>query len=256
MKSLLRRGFMPEKYAEPLPDWAVCPFERLEGSLLPCRAAARLPKEPRSVLVAVFPYLLPEDKYKGRNVARYAAVTDYHQAVLRRLEQACALLREEYLGGEFVPFVDNSPIDEKRAAVLAGLGVRGRNTLFFHPRWGSWVFLGCIVSSVELPAPPRRQPKSAPCASCRLCEERCPAAALSGGKLEREKCLSHKSQRKGARRTEISRQSGVLWGCDLCQECCPMNRNTPCEPLPELAENAVPLFEPFAKDRVWSWRFA
>ncbi|MCL2022812.1 MAG: DUF1730 domain-containing protein [Oscillospiraceae bacterium] len=241
-----------------LPDYGVCGFELLEPHLIHCRALARLPQNPQSVVAAVFPYLLPEEHYRQRNVARFAVVEDYHKLVLARLEKACKLLEKTYPHNLFVPFTDNSPIPEKPAAVLCGLGQIGKNALFIHPRWGSWVFLGCIVSDLppgEFGAKRGHDVRENACGDCDICEKKCPANAIGNGKVDTEKCLSFRSQRKDADREALARHSGVLWGCDICQEVCPQNRNAPAQPLPEFIDGARPVFEPLAPARVWAWRF-
>jgi len=243
-----------------LPDFGVCDFAAIEPYLLPCRAASRLPVGAQSVITAVFPYLLPEEQYANRNVARFAAVPDYHKIVLARLERACEILSLEYPGEAFVPFADNSPLPEKRAALLSGLGVIGQNALFIHPRWGSWVFLGCIVTTMHNAKCTVRKyggnlTGTIKCSHCGKCEAACPTKAISGGKVDKGKCLSFLSQRKDANREVLARLSGVLWGCDICQEVCPMNAGVPAEPLEEFAAGAMPVWDPAARERVWAWRF-
>ncbi|MDR1410231.1 MAG: DUF1730 domain-containing protein [Oscillospiraceae bacterium] len=241
-----------------LPDFEVCDFADIEPHLLPCKQAARLPEGARSVLVAVFPYLLPEKYYIGRNVARFAVVPDYHKVVIARLEKACALLRLAYPGHAFVSFADNSPVPEKTTAVLCGLGTIGRNALFIHPRWGSWVFLGAVVSTVDSTQLVHSQGarEEIQCVMhCKRCMQACPANAIAGGKVDKGKCLSFRSQSRDADREALARQSGVLWGCDICQEVCPTNAGVPAEPLPEFVAGASPVFSHAAEERVWAWRF-
>ena len=137
--------------------------------LLPCRAAARLPENAAAVIVCGFPYYI---KIEGqRNLSRYAAVPDYHRVVMAVLEPLCARLSAEF-PGDFVPFVDNSPIREVDAAARAGLGVVGRNSLLLNPAgapgcfWGRWSpaclwpvqrappALAWAAANVSGPAPP------------------------------------------------------------------------------------------------------
>jgi epoxyqueuosine reductase len=243
-----------------LPDWAACAYADVAGHLLPCRAAAWLPARAQSVLMAVFPYRLPETLYAGRNVARFAVVPDYHRVILARLEQACDLLRTTYPAEAFVPFVDNSPIPEKHTAVHCALGVLGRHTLFVHPRWGSWVFLGCIVSTIDKSHWTRYNeavhvPPPAACTACdHACARACPVGAIGENGVDRTRCLSFRSQRKDADRAALAAQSGVLWGCDLCQEACPLNAHTAVQPLPEFVQGAQARFDPHAPNRVWNNR--
>ena len=115
--------------------------------LLECRALSRIPKEAKTVFVCGFPYYVGE--FPERNLSRYAIVPDYHKVAGELLENVCSRLREAF-PGEFQWFADNSPIREVDAAVRAGLGVLGKNGLLLHPEYGSWLFLGTIVT--DLPA--------------------------------------------------------------------------------------------------------
>ena len=114
--------------------------------LLPCRAAERLPENAKSVIVCVFPYYTEDDG--PRNISRYAAVPDYHRVAGELLERACQELSGMF-PNTFVSFADNSPIREVDAALRAGHGVLGKNSLLIHPVYGSWVFLGAIVTDME-----------------------------------------------------------------------------------------------------------
>lgn len=217
------------------PAYGVCAFAPLQAHLLEVRAKARLPQGAQSVLVFLFPYLLEEASYEGRNVARYAVVPDYHDIVLSRLQGACDALQKQYPQHAFVPFTDNSPIPEVCAASLAGLGRRGENGLLIHPRFGSWVVIGEIVTTLALT-------QSAPvgdCLQCGACRRACPANALREDSFLCEKCLSRITQKKGTLTGEeaaLLQKTGSAWGCDICQQVCPMNTGAVREALPEFRE--------------------
>ncbi len=130
--------------------WGICAFPP-ERELLPCRAASRLPEHPCRVVMCAFPYRTEDSP--GRNISRYAVVADYHRVVRSALEQAADKLSAR-LGGAFVPFVDASPIPEVACAVRAGLGVRGKNGLLITREYGSFVFLGELVTDLPLPCSP------------------------------------------------------------------------------------------------------
>lgn len=143
-----------------LPLHGACAFAELSHNLLPCRAAARLPDKPGTVLTLLFPYRFPD---RGpRNLSRYAAcLPDYHLAAGEVLSSAAAALRAAYPRYRFEPFVDNSPLPEVRAAALSGLGCIGDNGLLIHPVYGSWVFIAAIVTDMVLPLPPAGPPPAA-----------------------------------------------------------------------------------------------
>lgn len=218
--------------------WGACDFAPLEGRLLPCRAKARLPKGASSVLCACFPYRLREPR---RNVSYYAVVPDYHSVLLPLLRTAASRLSEAFAGYTFEPFVDNSPIPEVRAAAMCGLGVVGDNGLLITPEYGSWVFLGEIVT--DLPLLAGQQPVRA-CPHCGRCRAACPGGALAGEELEKSRCLSHLTQKKGTLSEEeaaLIQKGELVWGCDRCQEVCPLNRDVRETAFPPFLEKRFPL---------------
>lgn len=209
-------------------SFGVCSYAALRDGLRPCRAGSRLPENAQSVLVALFPYRFPESG--PRNLCRYACVPDYHKTAGAVLDRVAAALRRAYPDNAFAAFIDDSPLPEVEAAVHAGLGCRGDNGLLIHPTYGSYVFIGAIVTDRILTAadaPP------AACLHCGACQKVCPAGCLPG--TGREDCLSAVSQKKGELTHEEQqrlRAGGLVWGCDACQEVCPLNRNAAIRPHP------------------------
>jgi len=235
-----------------LPD----PFPPLQG-VLPLWGVCE--HEGQSVIAAAFPYLLPEERYAGRNVARYAVAGDYHEICGARLEKACALLRTAFPGEKFQWHCDSTALPEAALAVKAGLGARGKHNLLITETYGSWVFLGEILSSAKLII--NYQLSIINCNSCNVCVRACPTGALGADDFDKTKCLSFITQKKGGlspAEAALLRQTGTVWGCDLCQEACPHNRNAKCEPLPEF------LLDPVARvtettplaGRAYAWRGA
>ena len=218
-----------------IPIFGCCPFEPLRPQILECRAKERLPADAKSIFVALFPYAMEEAAYQGGNLSRYAAVGDYHEIVPQYLKRAVSALEQAFPEEAFVPFTDNSPIPEVRAAALAGLGRIGQNGLLIHERYGSWVFIGEIVTTLPIDAPPHQ---IRPCIGCGRCISACPTGALTGKGLDRSKCMSALTQRKGSlseQEAALIRRSGGAWGCDICQTTCPMNAQAAIRPLTEFA---------------------
>ena len=108
---------------------------------------------PETVLVAAFPYYAGE---RPGNLSLYARGEDYHRVVTRRLNTVCDALRRKYPGESFVPAADNSPLPEREAAWLAGIGLRGKNGLLILPPYGTYVFLGTILTGAGRAGAPRR----------------------------------------------------------------------------------------------------
>jgi len=211
----------------------------------------------KHVIVAAFPYLLPEEHYAGRNVARYAVPRDYHSICGARLERACALLRDAFPEEEFRPHCDSTSLPEVELAVKAGLGERGKHNLLITKKYGSWVFLGEIITSAELIF--NDQLSIVNCDSCNACVSACPTGALGETSFDKTKCLSFITQKKGKLTPEeaaLMKMAGTVWGCDLCQEACPHNRGTRIEPLPEFLLDPIAHVKENAPlaGRAYAWR--
>lgn len=211
-----------------------CPFDSVAEYLLPCRAAERLKAvfspdlPPKTVIAALFPYRRDDTK---SNLSRYARVPDYHVAAGKVLEQASERLSDTFPDYQFLPFMDNSPIPEVKAASLAGLGCIGENGLLIHPDYGSWVFIGTITTDLPVSL---SEPSITHCPRCGRCAAACPGHCL-GDFPSRETCVSRLSQKKGiltAEEERLLRESGMAWGCDACQEACPLNKNAQIYPHP------------------------
>lgn len=210
--------------------YGFCPFVPLREHLLPCRAAVRLPEGAQTVIVALFPYRYPDRP--GRNLSRYACVPDYHEAAGGLLRAAAQQMARQFPSYCFEAFIDNSPLPEVEAACRAGLGVRGDHGLLIHRQFGSYVFIGEIVTDAPLPV---RDREPAVCPHCGACAAACPSGCVGG---DRERCLSRVSQRKGeltGREQDLLRRGGLVWGCDICQEACPLNAVARIHPHPVLA---------------------
>ena len=165
-------------------------------------------------------------------ISRYAwSREDYHEAVMRRLRAVESWLRNE-VGGESAAlqtrcYVDTGPLVERVYAKYAGVGWIGKNTCILNQKLGSWLFLGVILTSLELepdlPAPDR-------CGSCTRCIDACPTAAfIAPYQLDSNKCIAYLTiEKRGAIPEEMRDGMGrQVFGCDICQDVCPWNRKAP-----------------------------
>ncbi len=231
-------------------------FSDVSEALIPCRALSRIPRNAKTVISILFPYNLGEEYYKNSNVSRYAVSEDYHLVTGRIINEIKEKLSEAFPENTFEAFVDNSPLPEVRCAVNAGLGVMGINNLFISPDYGSWVFLGEIVTDRYF-EPSGVKPSL--CIGCMECAAACPVKAITGKEIIKEKCLSFLSQKKGELDEETKKlieETGCAWGCDICQKVCPYNKNAKITPITEFFDTAVPFVteDTDIENRAFSWR--
>lgn len=157
-------------------------------------------------------------------IARYALGTDYHVALRHRLEALAADMRATDLPAGEIAYVDDRPLAERALAERAGLGWIGKNTnLLTHSRAGSWVFLGAILTSADLPTD---EPIRTTCGSCTRCLSGCPTGALVAPQtIDARRCISYLTIEHPGVLNEWEAQALGDWifGCDVCQEVCPVN---------------------------------
>ena len=234
----------------------MCSFDKIKDGLIECRAKNRLPENPKTVIVACFPYLLDESAYENGNISKYAVVTDYHAVALARLKTAVEELEGLYPNEKFAFFADNSPIPEVSAACYAGLGARGENTLLITEKYGSYVFIGEIVTTAELEF---SESEIKSCIKCGKCRNFCPSGAISETGFERKLCLSEITQKKGALTPEeerLMKECGCVWGCDICQNVCPMNKNAAATQIEEFLSSPEAIVSQGCEleGRAYEWR--
>jgi epoxyqueuosine reductase len=167
-------------------------------------------------------------------VSRYAWGDDYHVVLGRRLEELAGWIREES-GEDTRAYVDTGPVLERVFAKYAGIGWFGKNTCIINQGIGSWLFLGCILTDLDLaidtPVPDR-------CGSCTRCIDACPTDAIvEPYVLDSRKCISYLNiELKGPIPDELKEGIGHhLFGCDICQDVCPWNNRAPVGAEPQLS---------------------
>ncbi|MGE9295683.1 MAG: tRNA epoxyqueuosine(34) reductase QueG [Puniceicoccales bacterium] len=178
--------------------------------------------EARSILCVGLNYYQPEPERRGR-LAKYALGKDYHKTITQKLKRLCRVMRDEF-GGAQRPYVDTGPVLEKPIAVQAGLGWQGKSTILLNRHQGTWLFLGFIFTTLELPAD---EPIREHCGNCTRCIDACPTQAITGPfQLDARRCISYLTiEHKGAIPLEFRRAIGDrLYGCDECLDVCPWNR--------------------------------
>ncbi len=159
-------------------------------------------------------------------ISRYAwGKRDYHDVILPKLRQLEAQIRQRAAAPEarMWSYVDTGPVVERVLAQHAGVGWVGKNTCIINEQLGSWLFLGVILTSLELephlPVPDR-------CGTCTRCLDACPTQAFLGPyQLDASKCISYLTIEKRGNIPEGLRDAmqNHLFGCDICQDVCPWN---------------------------------
>ncbi len=189
------------------------------------RAAAdprSLLAQARSILCIAVPYATPaprSERSRGR-VSNYAWSSDYHERVRALLRDVAARIDAEAGAPVTAIACDTKPIAERAFAARAGLGWIGKHTNLISPTDGSFVFLGEIVTSLELPAD---APLRKSCGSCVRCVEACPTQALRGDyTIDATRCIADLTQRTDPIPRAMRASIGDwVWGCDICQVVCP-----------------------------------
>ena len=160
-------------------------------------------------------------------ISRYAWGSDYHEVMRSKLEQLRGVLEELAPGVESRVFVDTGPVVERAFARFSGIGWVGKNTCLINEQKGSWLFLGVILTNLELtldlPVPDR-------CGSCTRCLEACPTGALvEPYVMDASRCIAYFNiELRGSIPEQYRAAIGKnVFGCDICQDVCPWNRPLP-----------------------------
>lgn len=193
----------------------------------------------KSVIVCAINYNTPHPKSTEVHdpthgwISRYAwSQEDYHESVLRRLREVETALKNEQECRTWA-YVDTGPLVERVYAKYAGVGWQGKNTCIINQQVGSWMFLGTILTSLELQpdvAAPDR------CGTCTACIDACPTNAFVGPyEMDATKCIAYLTiEKRGEIPEELREGIGRhVFGCDICQDVCPWNRKSPASSVAE-----------------------
>ncbi len=168
------------------------------------------------------PLAVLRERSRG-GISVYARGDDYHDIIKPRLKTLARWLIEK-AGGEVKVFVDTAAVMEKPLAAAAGIGWQGKHTNLVSRRFGSWLFLGAIFTTLELPLD---APEDDHCGNCHACLDICPTAAFPAPyRLDARRCISYLTiEHKGAIPRELREPIGNrIYGCDDCLAVCPWNK--------------------------------
>ena len=194
------------------------PLSLCDATVLRPHLLKRVGIEEGTVLLFAVPYYTTFCDNTARNISAYAVSRDYHLFFEELFDELLPQLQETFPTHKFAGFSDHSPINEVEAATKAGLGTVGMNHLFLTKEHSSFVFLGEIITDAILPVTPHPADN---CISCGACLAACPVD------LSIDRCLSALTQKKGDLTAEEKKailESGCLWGCDICQNTCPVTK--------------------------------
>lgn len=175
-------------------------------------------EEGKSIISIAFPYLNYSKVQGDINFSKYTHGLDYHIVVKEYLDKVCKFIHN--LGGNANPFVDNNTLPERYIAYLCGVGFIGKNNMIITKKYGSYVFLGEIITDLDLE---EDLPIERLCGNCELCLNECPTKAICGSKNSNI-CLSYITQKKEIDDKWLDKLGGRLFGCDSCQDICPHNK--------------------------------
>ncbi|MBQ4870180.1 tRNA epoxyqueuosine(34) reductase QueG [Priestia megaterium] len=166
---------------------------------------------------------------------------DYHTVLRDRLQKLETFIKEKVPAAILQSMVDTGELSDRAVAERAGIGWSGKNCAIITPEFGSYVYLGEMIT--DIPFPPDK-PIEDGCGTCNKCVDACPTGALvTGGQLNSQRCIAFLTQTKGFLAEEFrSKLGNRLYGCDTCQTVCPENKgkdfrfHPEMEPDPELAK--------------------
>ena len=190
--------------------------------------------EARSIVALALPYnvgeMAQEDPRPGEPhgiVSRYAWGRDYHNVLRKKLRKLVAFLESKHASARF--FADTGPVLDRAAAFRAGVGWYGKSTMILTEEQGTWVFLAEVITDLALEY---SQPLKKNCGSCTRCIDACPTGAIVAPyQVDARRCIAYLTiENRGGIPRALRPQMGTrVFGCDICQEVCPVNRYAPAD---------------------------
>lgn len=188
-----------------------------------------LVSEARSIISLALPYHVGDFPMEtagsdGPNgiVSRYAWGRDYHNVLRKKLKSLVALLESKHASARF--YADTGPVLDRAAAFRAGVGWYGKSTMILTEEQGTWVFLAEIITDLNLEY---TKPLKKNCGSCTRCIDACPTGAIVAPyQVDARRCIAYLTiENRGGIPRELRSQVGTrVFGCDICQDVCPVNR--------------------------------
>lgn len=195
-------------------------------------------EEGKTIISIAFPYSTSKE-YEENGFSIYTKGMDYHRVVSFYLEKICNFLIEK--GYKAKALVDSNTLPERYIAYLAEIGFIGKNNMLITKKYGSYVFLGEIITDLELGLEEKNRflelEKYRECGECNICFKECPTKAINNFKRNTNICVSYLTQKKDLNDKEIKLLNGRVFGCDSCQKKCIYNEG--------IEKTQIKEFEPF-----------
>ncbi|MGV2999433.1 tRNA epoxyqueuosine(34) reductase QueG [Streptococcus suis] len=220
------------------------------------RIRPRLSLESAKTIISIavaYPRHLPvkpvKTQYKRGKITPNSWGLDYHYILQDKLERLARGIEQLTEGLEYKAMVDTGALVDTAVARRAGIGFIGKNGLVISKEFGSYMFLGELVTNLDIEPD---HPVDYDCGDCNRCVEACPTSCLIGDStMDARRCLSFQTQDKGMMDLEFRKKiKTVIYGCDICQICCPYNKGISSPPVvevdPDLAEpELIPFLDLF-----------
>ena len=179
----------------------------------------------KTIISIAFPYLWKENDMDN-GFSKYTKGLDYHRVVKSYLDKICIYINE--LGGNAISFVDSNMLPERYIAYLSGIGFIGKNNMIITKKYGSYVFLGEIITDLDIKCTDKRKFSEIKmfneCGECDNCYKECPTKSININKKNPNICSSYITQKKDLNEIEIKLLKDKIFGCDICQIKCPYNK--------------------------------
>lgn len=208
----------------------------------------------RAIIVVLFPYYHGQKAGKA-NLSLYCQSRDYHQIIRDYLTRFDAAIRRRFPDSRQVAVIDTTPLADRYLAQRAGLGFFGDNRCLIHETYGTYCFIGSLLTTLPLDAD---APNQRECRHCGACAAACPGNCFTGTSYTYERCKSYLTQKKGdlsPAEIAIIQKTPLVFGCDECQRVCPHNRDVPVTPLPEFREQLLTHIDAAALESITNGQF-
>ncbi|WP_066874600.1 tRNA epoxyqueuosine(34) reductase QueG [Clostridium mediterraneense] len=183
-------------------------------------------EEGKTIISIAFPYL-HDTEYEDNGFSLYTRGEDYHNVVHKYLKQVCEFIESK--GGKALAFTDSNTLPERYIAYISGVGFIGKNNMLITKKYGSYVFLGEIITDLDIAGEDVRTADEIQqfkeCGECEICYNECPTKSINRVRKNCNICMSYITQKKEINKVFIKKMDGRIFGCDSCQLECPYNRD-------------------------------